>query len=160
MSIGAAVSLEIDVRFAETDLMGVVHHSVYVVWFEAGRVAWMQAAGMPYTEFAATGHHFAVTAVTAQYRASARFGDRVRVVTSLATLRSRQVGFAYEVRLAADDTLLVTGSSDHICVDLAGRTTRIPEAVLQRLRAGVAALQAPAEQALADASGKVSGQGP
>ena len=135
-----AVNLEIDVRFAETDLMGVVHHGVYVIWFEAGRVAWMAAAGMPYTEFAATGHHFAVTAITAQYRASARFGDRVRVVTSLTELRSRQVGFAYEVRLVEDDTLLVTGSSDHICVDLAGRTARIPPDVIARLREGVAAL--------------------
>lgn len=140
----ASVNLEIDVRFAETDLMGVVHHSAYVVWFEAGRVAWMAAAGMPYTEFAATGHHFAVTAITAQYRAPARFGDRVRVVTSLATLRSRQVGFTYEVRLAGDDTLLATGSSDHICVDLAGRMAKIPDSVRQRLHNGMAAWQAEA----------------
>lgn len=149
-----AVSLDVDVRFAETDLMGVVHHGVYVVWFEAGRVAWMEAAGMPYTEFAATGHHFAVTSVTAQYRASARFGDRVRVVTSLTTLRSRQVGFVYEVRLAADDTLLVTGSSDHICVDLEGRTARIPESVIRRLQEGMATLEAAARS-----PASMSGQG-
>ncbi len=56
-------SLDIPVRFAETDLMGVVHHSVYVVWFEAARVAWMDAVGMPYVEVAAVGRHFAVTGV-------------------------------------------------------------------------------------------------
>src|SRR5690554_2926587 len=83
----ATVPLDLTVRFAETDLMGVVHHSAYVVWFEAGRVAWMSAAGMPYAEVGATGHHFAVTAVHAQYRAAARFGDVVRVITRLTQLR-------------------------------------------------------------------------
>jgi acyl-CoA thioester hydrolase len=132
----AAVPLDLAVRFAETDLMGVVHHSSYVVWFEAGRVAWMTAAGMPYAEVAKMGHHFAVTAIHAEYRASARFGDVVRVVTRLSRMRSRQVAFTYEVRNAATDELLATGSSEHICVDLEGRMAKIPETVIERLRAG------------------------
>lgn len=136
----AAVPLDLDVRFAETDLMGVVHHSAYVVWFEAGRVAWMRAAGMPYTEVAGMGHHFAVTGLQVEYRAAARFGEVVRVVTRLAKLRSRQVAFDYEVRhiVGADgrDELLATGRSEHICVDLVGRMAKIPSSVIKRLVAG------------------------
>ena len=90
----ATVDLELAVRFAETDLMGVVHHSSYVVWFEAGRVAWMGAAGMPYSEVAQTGHHFAVTAIHVEYRAAARFGDVVRVITRLTRLPVRVVCLA------------------------------------------------------------------
>lgn len=138
----AAVPLDLTVRFAETDLMGVVHHSAYVVWFEAGRVAWMTVAGMPYAEVAATGHHFAVTAIHAEYRAAVRFGDVVRVITRLTRLRSRQVAFAYEVRHASRDELLATGSSEHICVDLEGRMARVPEEVLTRLTAGAERLAA------------------
>jgi YbgC/YbaW family acyl-CoA thioester hydrolase len=93
----APVAVDIPVRFAETDAMGVVHHSAYIVWFEAGRIAWMAAAGMPYTEIAAAGRHFAVTAIHAEYRHAARFGDTVRVVTRLAKLRSRFVEFVYDV---------------------------------------------------------------
>ena len=48
--------------------MGVVHHSNYIIWFEAARVAWMEVAGTPYTEFAAGGNHFAVTGVQVEYR--------------------------------------------------------------------------------------------
>jgi acyl-CoA thioester hydrolase len=132
----ATAPLELTVRFAETDAMGVVHHATYVIWFEAGRVAWMEAAQMPYAEIAAGGHHFAVTALHAEYRTAARFGDRVRVVTRLARLRSRQVAFRYEVRHAASDELLATGMSEHICVDLDGRMAKIPVAVVARLRAG------------------------
>jgi acyl-CoA thioester hydrolase len=138
----AAASLDLTVRFAETDLMGVVHHSAYVIWFEAGRVAWMAAAGMPYTEVAAMGHHFAVTGVQVEYRAAARFGDVVRVVTRLSKVRSRQVSFAYEVRHSIRDELLAVGSTEHICVDLDGRMAKIPQIVAVRLVAGVEQLAA------------------
>jgi acyl-CoA thioester hydrolase len=136
----AVVAVDVDVRFAETDLMGVVHHAAYVVWFEVGRVAWMAAAGMPYTEIAAGGHHFAVTGIHASYRLSARFGDTVRIHTRLAELRSRQVKFSYELRRVADEAVIATGVSEHICVDLEGRMTKIPPTVADRLWAGAAAL--------------------
>lgn len=134
----AAVSLVIPVRFAETDLMGVVHHSVYVVWFEAGRVAWMEAAGMPYAEVAAGGHHFAVTGIRVEYRTVAHFGETVTVVSRLARLRSRQVAFTYEVRRG--DELLATGVSEHVCVDLDGRMAKIPAEVAARLIEGAVRL--------------------
>ena len=136
----AAVTTDIAVRFAETDAMGVVHHGAYIIWFECGRVAWMAAAGMPYSEIAAQGNHFAVTGIHASYRASARFGDTVRVVTQLLKLRSRQIEFSYEVRSVADDRLLATGVSEHVCVDLDGRMTKIPTTVLERLQQGAARL--------------------
>ena len=132
----APVAVDIEVRFAETDQMGVVHHSSYVVWFEVGRVTWMKAAGMPYAEVADSGYNFAVTAVHAAYRASCRFGDTVQVITRLAKLRSRQVEFRYEVRNIADQSLLVTGSSEHICVDATNKMSKIPPAVYERLLTG------------------------
>lgn len=136
----ATVSVTVDVRFAETDAMGVVHHAAYIVWLEMGRVAWLTAAGVPYTEVAASGHHFAVTGIHANYRASCRFGDRVRIETRVTKLRSRQVEFGYELYHAATDLLLVTATSEHICVDLAGRMARLPANFLERLQAGVARL--------------------
>ena len=137
----AAVSTEIAVRFAETDLMGVVHHGAYIVWFEVGRVAWMDAAGMPYREIAQGGNHFAVTGIHATYRSSATFGDILRIQTRLIKLRSRQVSFAYEVSHCDSAELLVTGSSDHICVDLDGRMAKLPQPILDRLWEGANALK-------------------
>ncbi|MEZ4663320.1 MAG: thioesterase family protein [Caldilineaceae bacterium] len=137
----AVVSTEIAVRFAETDLMGVVHHGAYIVWFEIGRVAWMDAVGMPYKEIAQGGNHFAVTGVNAVYRAAATFGDVLRIETRLTQLRSRQVSFAYEIRHRDSGELCVTGSSDHICVDLQGRMAKLPQAILDRLWEGAKALK-------------------
>ncbi len=136
----ATVTVTVDVRFAETDAMGVVHHAAYVVWLEMGRVAWLKQAGVPYTEVAASGHHFAVTGIHAQYRASCRFGDSVRIVTRVTKLRSRQVEFGYDLYHAATETLLVSATSEHICVDLAGKMARLPASFLERLQAGAARL--------------------
>ncbi len=137
-------AVDVDVRFAETDLMGVVHHGAYVVWFEVGRVAMMKAVGMPYTEIAAGGHHFAVTGIHAAYRASARFGDTIRILTRIEEVRSRQIKFGYELRRLADNTIVATGVSEHICVDLAGRMAKIPPEVAERLIQG--ALRLPAQR--------------
>ncbi len=126
-------SIALPVRFAETDAMGVVHHSVYLIWFEAARVAWMDAVGLPYTEVAAGGHHFAVTGAQCEYRRAARFGDTVRIAARLAFLHNRQVHFAYEVRSEAGGALLARGRTEHVCVDLGGRMTTIPPAIRQRL---------------------------
>jgi acyl-CoA thioester hydrolase len=133
----ASASLDLPVRYVETDGMGVVHHSNYLVWFEAARVHWMDVVGMPYAEIAAGGHHFAVTAAGVEYRAPARFGDTVRITASLALLRSRQVRFDYWVHNVASGALLATGHTEHICVDPAGRVARIPQAVMERMLLGV-----------------------
>ena len=129
----AAVPLDITVRFAETDQMGVVHHSEYVVWFEAGRVAWMEAAGMPYTEIAGAGYNFAVIDLQCRYRNAIRFGDAVQVITRLGSLRSRQIEFVYETRNRQSGVLYADGHTRHICIDGDGRMTRVPEWIAGRL---------------------------
>ncbi|MGL4649297.1 MAG: acyl-CoA thioesterase [Caldilineaceae bacterium] len=135
---GAAV-VTFPVRFAETDAMGVVHHAAYVVWLEAGRIGWLDAAGVPYAQIAAEGRHFAVTGLQMSYRRSVRFGATVQIATRLAQVRSRQVSFTYAVHECNADgapgPLLATGVSEHVCVDLEGRVASLPARVLQVLLA-------------------------
>lgn len=130
------VPVDVTVRFAETDMMGVVHHSAYIVWFEMGRIGWMDAVGVPYTQISGAGYNFAVTEVGAQYRSAIRFGDPMQVITRLTTLRSRQVAFEYEIRHRREDVLYATGFSRHICVDDDGRSVSIPGWVSDGLRVG------------------------
>lgn len=132
-----AHSLDITVRFAETDQMGVVHHASYIVWFEAGRVAWMGGAGLPYAQISKAGYNFAVTDVQCRYRSALRFGDPVQVITRLVGLRSRQVEFAYEVFNSDSGVLCAAGRTSHICVDNSGAMTRIPDWVAEGLTGNV-----------------------
>jgi acyl-CoA thioester hydrolase len=136
---GVSVSIDITVRFAETDAMRVVHHSNYIIWFEAARVAWFDAAGVPYGRLTQEGRNLAVTGVQAEYRHSVRFGDSVRVTATLTRARSRQVDFAYVIRNIADDALVVTGRTEHVCVDDEGRVASIPGWLMDRLAQAVSA---------------------
>lgn len=87
----------IKVRYAETDQMGVVHHSVYAVYLEAARVDFLERAGLPYHRVEARGVFFPVVELGLTFRAPARFGEVVEVRTRLAELSSRALLFRYRV---------------------------------------------------------------
>ncbi len=128
------------VRFCETDQMGVVHHAAYITWFEEGRSAFTRAIGYPYAQIEAEGLSLAVAEVHARYHRPARYDDEVIVRVRLDEFQSRGMVFSYEIRRAADDALLVTGSTRHISVDRAGCVRRIPDVIRDRLLAGMARL--------------------
>ena len=113
------------VRYAETDQMGVVHHAAYLVWFEVGRATWLRELGRDYAEFEAEGRYLSVAEVTARYVLPARYGRPVTVRTRCREVRSRSVRFEYEV-FDPDGRLLATGGTRHICVDRQGRVSAIP----------------------------------
>src|SRR5512136_2555210 len=85
------------VRFAETDLMGIVHHSQYVVWMEEGRSDFMRRKGFTFDQWEAANIGFAVSEMNLRYHAPARYGERVTVRTWIESLRSRQIIFEYEI---------------------------------------------------------------
>ncbi len=136
MTVGPAETHSVlAVRYAETDMMGVVHHATYPVWFEVGRTDVMLACGLPYTQIEARGHYLMLSGLTVEYRRAARYGDTVTVVTRVAELRSRTVTFAY--RVLRGEELLATGETRHIATDHAYRPSRLPDDVLVALGAGV-----------------------
>lgn len=120
------------VRYAETDQMGIVHHSAYVPWLELGRVEWLLAMGDSYAELEKSGIFFPVTAIAINYRAPAHFGEMVTVETSLSGLKSRWLQFSYRVLGPAG--LLASANSEHITQGPDGRATRLPSELQQKLQ--------------------------
>ncbi|MCL4838355.1 MAG: acyl-CoA thioesterase [Thermoanaerobaculia bacterium] len=112
-------AVEVEVRYAETDQMGVVHHANYLVWFELARTRLCAETGFHYAEIERSGYLLMVVGAALRYRSAARYGDRVAVTAWLERLASRAVTFAYEVRRGAD--LLATGTTEHLWVEAASR---------------------------------------
>ncbi|MER3458144.1 MAG: hypothetical protein C4309_05495, partial [Chloroflexota bacterium] len=83
-----SVETTFHVRYAETDQMGVAHHSAYVVWMEEGRSAYMRAMGSDYAEIERSGYFFTVTELHVRYLAPAHYGERITVRTRLEDIRS------------------------------------------------------------------------
>ena len=117
------------VRFAETDLMGIVHHSQYVVWMEEGRSDFMRRKGFTFDQWEAANIGFAVSELNLRYHAPARYGERVTVRTWIESLRSRQIVFAYEIFNADSRQELVTGTVKLIAVDKQNQVRTIPREV-------------------------------
>lgn len=73
--------LELDIRYYETDQMGIVHHSNYIRFFECGRSDMMKKAGLPIEVIEAEGVMLPIVAVECRYRLPAKMGDRIRIVS-------------------------------------------------------------------------------
>jgi acyl-CoA thioester hydrolase len=121
------------VRFAETDLMGIVHHSQYVVWMEEGRSDFMRRKGFTFDQWEAANIGFAVSEMNLRYHAPAHYGERVTVRTWIESLRSRQIVFGYQVVNADSQRELVTGTVKLIAVDKQNQVRTIPREVQNTL---------------------------
>ena len=119
------------VRYAETDQMGVVYHSNFIVWFEVGRVEMMRQLGFTYNQMEQQeGQHLAVADVRCRYKAPARYDDLVLIRTHLINVRDSLVHFGYEILRDEDGTLLAEGESVHLVLDREFKRTRLSQRYL------------------------------
>lgn len=106
------------VRYAETDQMGVVYHSNFIIWFEVGRVEMMRELGFTYSEMEQQeGTRLAVAEVRCRYKTPARYDDLVIIRTRLLNARDSLLHFGYEVLRDQDGTLLAEGETIHMVLD-------------------------------------------
>jgi len=112
------------VRFAETDAMGIVHHSRYLPYLEEARVEYLRHLGHPYDKLREEGVDYAVLEAFVQYRQPLRFDDVVQVhlVMGAATRATFQMAYL----LTVDGTVRATAVTVHGCVNAEGRPVRLP----------------------------------
>lgn len=125
--------LEIRVRYAETDQMGVAHHASYLVWFEAGRTELIRSRGRSYAQIEADGWLLVVVEARCRYLRPARYDDVLIIRTRLGPAGPATLAFEYEVIRRADGDVLARGTTVHAAVDRTGRPRRIPEEIRRLL---------------------------
>jgi acyl-CoA thioester hydrolase len=117
---------EIQVAFADTDLMGIVHHSNYLRYFEVARVAWLKKQGINYAEWAKKGYHLPLVEIGCRYRKPARFED-VLLIEVKPSLRGARVIFDYEVKNKETGELIATGFTHHVTIDETFKIMKMPQ---------------------------------
>ena len=128
---------ELRVRYAETDQMGVVYHSNYLIWCEIGRTDYIRALGRPYTELERDGVALAVAEATMRCHAPARYDDIIRIETTLTEIKSRTLTFEYVIAHAGTGVRLVSARTILVSLDPEGRVVALPAAVRTFLGTGV-----------------------
>jgi acyl-CoA thioester hydrolase len=132
--LSASKSLSrIRVRYAETDTMGVVYYSNYLVWFEVARTDLLRDAGWSYREMEAHGYRLPVIEAHCEYRQAATYDDELDVRTTGVLLSPVRVKFTYDVVRSSDAVVLATGYTVHASLDRDGRPCRLPERLRQVL---------------------------
>ena len=121
------------VRYAETDMMGIVYHANYLPWFEIGRTNLLREQGLPYRELEALGYRLPVLEISAKYLRPALYDDVLTIITFLKEKPVLRIRLSYEVRRG--DELLATGESSHAFVDLQGRPVRPPRIFIEKTAA-------------------------
>jgi acyl-CoA thioester hydrolase len=123
---------QLTVRYAETDMMGVVYHGNYLPWLEVGRTSLLKECGLPYTVLEEQGYYLPVLELGLKFHRPARYDDTITVVTTLQEKPLLRIHLDYEVRRGEE--LLVTGFTVHGFISKQGEPVRPPAAFTARMR--------------------------
>lgn len=123
----------ITVRYAETDMMGIVYHGNYLPWFEVGRTTLLKECGLPYKDLEAQGYRLPVIELGTKFFKPALYDDTVTVITRLKERPLLRIRLEYEVRRGEE--LLVTGFTTHAFINHAGEPVRPPVYFVETMRA-------------------------
>jgi acyl-CoA thioester hydrolase len=121
------------VRFAELDPYNHVNHSVYLTYFEAGRVEAMLAVGLDLAKLATEGWQLLIVDLAVSYRAAAVANDVLVVETGLVDIRGASTRWHQQVLREVDSSVLVTAEIRAGVTDSFGRPRRIPPHMVDAL---------------------------
>jgi acyl-CoA thioester hydrolase len=136
------VTIDVRVRYAETDQMGIVYYANFFVWFELGRVELLRSLGLTYRQLETEhGRILPVIETRCRYRAPARYDDEIVIETVPAMLRGTVLKFAYRVfrknpdPITGERELLAEGDSVHVVCDSQFERKHLPERYHKAIKA-------------------------
>lgn len=125
--------LQIVARYAETDMMGVIHHSVYPIWAEASRTDLMKIMGYPYSQLEKSGIMLPVVEINFRYKVPTYYEDIICINSAVTHLDNRR--FTVEYEICVNDKVCVQGYSKHIFMNSETRvSTRISSDLLDNFK--------------------------
>lgn len=108
---------ELTVRYAETDMMGIVHHSRYYPWFEMARGEFIKKIGISYSQMEKMGILLPLTETHCKYIHGLTYEDEVIVTCQIEKLSVARISFLYEVIRKSDMQKVSEGRTAHGFVD-------------------------------------------
>ncbi len=108
------ITISEKVRFYETDMMGIVHHSNHIRWFECGRCEYLRQAGVDLFELMEQGILFPIKNVSCEYFHPINYGDTIDIETTLTKLSRAQMTYSYRIVRHDDGLLLAAGTSQNV----------------------------------------------
>lgn len=108
---------EIQVRYSETDQMGVVHHANYYPWFEVARTEFLEVLGYPYDQIEKEGLMFPLVESYCKYMYPAKYPEKLIIKAWIEEVGAAKVVFCFEILRKTDEKKLAIGKTVHSCID-------------------------------------------
>lgn len=125
MSGAVSGEIQVRVRYAEVDRMGLLHHANYLVYLEQARIDLLRSVGHSYKDLEDKGFFLVLTRVEIRYRRPAGFDDLLAIKVRVDRVTGARIDHVYEVRRG--DDLLAEASTTLACIDREGRPRSLPE---------------------------------
>ena len=122
------------VRYAETDQMGVVYHSNFLIYFEIGRTDYFRRLGFTYRKMEEDKVYMPVTECYCRYFIPAVYDDELEIVTGLEMQSRLRIKFLYDVQRRDDSKKIAAGFTVHVPINPEGNPCRIPQVYLDALK--------------------------
>ncbi len=111
----STIRTPIEVRYQETDQMGVVYHANYLVWFEIGRTKFIESLGLNYAEMEKENVVSPVLDANISFKKPIRYGEKAYVETWLEQYDGLRTVYGYYIKNETDD-IAVIGTTKHVIV--------------------------------------------
>jgi len=106
--------IEFDIRFSETDAMGVVWHGNYLKYFEDGREAFGKQFGMEYLDIYSNGYFTPIVKSNINHKSPIYYGQRAKIITRMLPSKAAKIIFEYEIINLTTNKISATGSTMQI----------------------------------------------
>jgi acyl-CoA thioester hydrolase len=113
--------IEINIRFSETDAMGVVWHGNYLKYFEDGREKFGLDYAMEYLDIYNQGYFTPIVNSNIDHKAPLFYGQKIRVKVILEFKQASKIMFKYEIVNLDTNELSAVGSTTQVFLNVESR---------------------------------------
>jgi len=122
------------VRFAETDLQGIVFNGNYLTYYDVAWTEYFRAVGLTWQDLLSLGADTVLARTTMEFKAPARFDDVLEVYTRVSKIGNSSITFEFEIYVQGEERLIGAASSLYVCIDPETlKPVRVPEQLRARL---------------------------
>lgn len=122
------------VRFAETDMQGIVFNGNYLTYYDVAWTEYFRALGLEWKDMLTLGADTVLARTQMEFKAPARFDELLDVYTRVSKIGNTSLTFEFEIYAQSDDRLIGAASSGYVCIDPHSlRPVRVPDALRSRI---------------------------
>ena len=122
------------VRFAETDMQGIVFNGNYLTYYDVAWTEYFRAMGLTWSGIVETGADTVLARTTIEFKSPAHFDEVLEVYTRVSKIGNTSITFDFEIYPEGDERLIGTSSSLYVCVDPKTlRPVRVPGVLRSRI---------------------------